>query len=105
MSVLLVATKIFLQISVTYFTKSTLSTFSSKKLQFFVDRYKELLYYHAHNLITGDEEKSKCTSLAKRAFIMVQEGAGGDIEDGLGADGLRCWHLGRPGAPVTVLEY
>ena len=36
---------------------------------------------------------------------MVQEGAGGDIEAGLGADGLRCWHLGRPGAPVTVLEY
>lgn len=36
---------------------------------------------------------------------MVQEGAGGYIEDGLGADGLRCLHLGRPGAPVTVLEY
>ena len=53
----------------------------------------------------GDEEKSKCTSLAKRAFVMVQEGAGCDIEDGLGADGLRCMHLGRPGAPVTVLEY
>ena len=53
----------------------------------------------------GDEEKSKCTSLAQRAFVMVQEGAGGDIEDGLGADGLRCMHLGRPGAPVTVLEY
>lgn len=31
---------------------------------------------------------------------MVQEGAGGDIEDGLGADGLRCMHLGRPGAPL-----
>lgn len=44
-------------------------------------------------------------SLAKRAFVMVQEGAGGDIEDGLGADGLRCMHLGRPGAPVIVLEY
>ena len=28
---------------------------------------------------------------------MVKEGAGGDIEDGLGADGLRCMHLGRPG--------
>ena len=53
----------------------------------------------------GNEEKSKCTSLTKRAFVMVQEGAGGDVEDGLGADGLRCMHLGRPGAPVTVLEY
>ena len=94
-----------MQISVTCFTKSTLSPFPTKKLQFFVDSYKELLYYHAHNLITRNEEKSKCTSLAKRAFVMVQEGAGGDIEDGLGADGLRCMHLGRPGAPVTVLEY
>ena len=64
-----------------------------------------MLYHFAHNLITGDEEKSTCTSLAKRAFILVREGAGGDIEDGLGADGLRCMHLGRPGAPVTVLEY
>ena len=70
-----------------------------------VNVYKRQLYYHIHNLITGNEEKSKCTSLAKRAFVMVQEGAGGDIEDGLGADGLRCMHLGRPGAPVTVLEY
>lgn len=94
-----------MQISVTCFTKSALHIFSMRKLQFFVDSYKELLYYHAHNLITGDEEKSKCTSLAKRAFAMVQEGAGGDIEDGLGADGLRCMHLGHPGAPVTVLEY
>lgn len=92
-------------ISVIYFTKSALYTFLTRKLQLFIDSYKELLYYHAYNLITGDEEKSKCTSLAKRAFVTVQEGAGGDIEDGLGADGLRCWHLGRPGAPVTVLEY
>lgn len=92
-------------ISVTCFTKSLTSPFFTRKLQLFVDSYKELLYYHAHNLIMGDEEKSKCTSLAKRAFVTVQEGAGGDIEDGLGADGLRCWHLGRPGAPVTVLEY
>lgn len=105
MSVLLAATKIFLQISVTYFTKSLTSLFSTRKLQLFVDSYKELLYYHAHNLIMGDEEKSKCTSLAQRALVMVQEGAGGDIEDGLGADGLRCLHLGRSGAPVTVLEY
>ena len=91
--------------SVTCFTKSLTSPFFTRKLQLFVDNYKELLYYHVHNLITGNEEKSKCTSLAKRAFVMVQEGAGGDIEDGLGADGLRCMHLGRPGAPVTVLEY
>lgn len=77
-----------MQISVTYFTKSALYTFPTRKVQFFVDSYKELLYYHAHNLITGDEEKSKCTSLAKRASILVQGGAGGDIEDGLGADGL-----------------
>lgn len=95
----------FPAISVIYFTQSALYTFLTRKLQLFIDSYKELLYYHAHNLITGDEEKSKCTSLAKRAFVTVQEGAGGDIEDGLGADGLRCLHLGRPGAPVTVLEY
>ncbi len=94
-----------ISISVTCFTKISISPFSTIKLQLFVDSYKELLYYHAHNLITGDEEKSKCTSLAKRAFVTVQEGAGGDIEDGLGADGLRCMHLGRPGAPVIVLEY
>lgn len=94
-----------MQISVTYFTKSALYTFSTRKVQIFIDSYKELLYYHAYNLITGNEEKSKCTSLVKRAFVMVQEGAGGDIEDGLGADGLRCMRLGRPGAPVTVLEY
>lgn len=82
-----------ISISVTYFTKISISSFSMRKLQLFVDSYKELLYYHAHNLITGDEEKSKCTSLAKRAFVTVQEGAGGDIEDGLGADGLRCWRI------------
>ena len=94
-----------MQICVTYFTKSALYTFLTRKLQLFIDSYKELLYYHAHNLITGDEEKSKCTSLAKRAFILVREGAGGDIEDGLGADWLSRVRLGRPGAPVTVLEY
>lgn len=92
-------------ISVTCFTKISVFSFFTRKLQLFIDSYKELLYYYAHKLITGDEEKSKCTSLAKRAFILVREGAGGDIEDGLGADGLRCMHLGRPGAPVTVLEY
>ncbi len=36
---------------------------------------------------------------------MVEERAEGGIEDGLGADGLRCSHLGRPGAPVTAPEY
>ncbi|WP_440442939.1 hypothetical protein [Phascolarctobacterium succinatutens] len=82
-----------ISISVTYFTKISISSFSMKKLQLFVDSYKELLYYHAHNLIMGDEEKSKCSSLAQRAFVMVQEGAGGDIEDGLGADWLRCWRI------------
>ena len=92
-------------ICVTYFTKSALSPFFTRKLQLFIDSYKELLYYHAHNLIMGDEEKSKCTSLAQRAFVTVLEGAGGDIEDCLGADGLSCLHLGRPVAPVTVLEY
>ena len=71
----------------------------------FVDKFSQMLYYHAHNLIMGDEEKSKYTSLAKRAFVMVQEGAGGDIEDGLGADWLSRVRLGRPGAPVIVLEY
>lgn len=92
-------------ISVTYFTKSALYTFPTRKLQLFIDSYKELLYYHAHSLILSDEEKSTCTSLVKRAFILVREGAGGDIEDGLGADWLSRVRLGRPGAPVTVLEY
>lgn len=64
-----------------------------------------MLYYLAHSLILSDEEKSTCTSLAKRAFIWVREGAGGDIEDGLGADWLSRSRLGRPGAPVIVLEY
>ena len=92
-------------ISVTYFTKSALYTFLTRKLQLFIDSYKELLYYHAYSLILSDEEKSTCTSLAKRAFILVREGAGGDIEDGLGADWLSRVRLGRPGAPVIVLEY
>lgn len=64
-----------------------------------------MLYHFAHNLITGDEEKSKCMSLAKRAFILAREGADGDIEDGLGANWLSRSRLGRPGAPVIVLEY
>ena len=48
-----------------------------------------MLYHFAHSLILSDEEKSTCTSLAKRALILVREGAGGDIEDGLGADWLK----------------
>ena len=64
-----------------------------------------MLYHFAHSLILSDEEKSTCTSLAKRALILVREGAGGDIEDGLGADWLSRVRLGRPGAPVIVLEY
>lgn len=64
-----------------------------------------MLYHFAHNFITSDEEKSTCTSLAKRAFILVREGAGGDIEDGLGADWLSRSRLGRPGAHVIVLAY
>lgn len=92
-------------ISVTYFTKISVFPFFTRKLQLFVDSYKELLYYHAYSLILSDEEKSTCTSLAKRAFILVREGAGGDIEDGLGADWLSRSRLGRPGAPVIVLEY
>lgn len=64
-----------------------------------------MLYHFAHSLILSDEEKSTCTSLAKRALILVREGAGGDIEDGLGADWLSRLWLGRPGAPVIVLEY
>lgn len=59
-----------------------------------------MLYHFAHSLILSDEEKSTCTSLAKRAFILVREGAGGDIEDGLGADWLSRVRLDRPGAPL-----
>lgn len=55
--------------------------------------------------ISSDEEKSTLGSLAQRASILVQGGTGDLAEDGLGADWLRCMHLGRPGAPVTVLEY
>jgi len=64
-----------------------------------------MLYHLAHSLITSDEKKSKHTCLAQRDPSVVQGGAGGGAEDGLGADWLRCVHLGRPGAPVTVLEY
>ena len=77
-------------------------------LTIFVDDVWLLLYYHAHSLILSDEEKSKRTSLAQRASILVQGGARGGVEDGLGADGLNCLlrrSLGRPGAPVIVLEY
>ena len=64
-----------------------------------------MLYHFTRSLILSDEEKSTCTSLAKRTFILVREGAGGDIEDGLGTDWLSRVRLGRPGAPVIVLEY
>ena len=77
-------------------------------LTIFVDDVWLLLYYLAHSLILSDEEKSKRTSLAQRASILVQGGARGGVEDGLGADGLNCLlrrSLGRPGAPVIVLEY
>ena len=36
---------------------------------------------------------------------MVQESAENFAEDGLGADWLNLDSLGRPGAPVIVLEY
>ena len=35
----------------------------------------------------------------------MQESAGNFAEDGLGADWLNLDSLGRPGAPVIVLEY
>ena len=38
----------------------------------------------------SDDKKSSQASLAQRASIMVQGGAGGSDEDGLGADWLRC---------------
>ncbi len=71
----------------------------------FVDSYGAMLYYLAHSLILSDEKKSKHACLAQRDPSVVQGGAGGCAEDGLGADWLRCLHLGRPGAPVTVPEY
>ena len=86
----------------------TKSAYFVIKVQKLVDGIKFLLYHLAHSLIVSDEEKSKRQSLAQRASIMVQGGARDGVEDGLGADGLNCpskRHLGRPGAPVTVLEY
>ena len=83
---------------------STICKFFTK----IVDAMNILRYHLAHSLILSDEEKSKRRSLAQRASILVQGGARGGVEDGLGADGLNCllWRsLGRPGAPVTVLEY
>ena len=83
---------------------STICKFFTKT----VDVMNILRYHLAHSLIVSDEEKSKRQSLAQRASIMVQGGARDGVEDGLGADGLNCpskRHLGRPGAPVTVLEY
>ena len=86
----------------------TKSAYFVIKVQKLVDGIKILLYHLAHSLIVSDEEKSKRQSLAQRASIMVQGGARDGVEDGLGADGLNCLlrrSLGRPGAPVTVLEY
>ena len=83
---------------------STICKFFTK----IVDAMNILLYHQAHSLIVSDEEKSKCSSLAQRASILVQGGARGGVEDGLGADGLNYLSkrsLGCPGAPVTVLEY
>ncbi len=77
----------------------------TRNVTIFVDIYLRVLYHLAHSLILSDEKKSKCAMLAQRASTMVKGGAAGDIEDGLGADWLRCLHLGRPGAPVIVLEY
>ena len=53
-----------------------------------------LRYHLAHSLIVSDEEKSKRTSLAQRVSILVQGGARGGVEDGLGADGLNYLYLG-----------
>ena len=53
-----------------------------------------MLYHLAHSLILSDEEKSKRQSLAQRASILVQGGARGGVEDGLGADGLNYLNLG-----------
>lgn len=83
---------------------STICKFFTKT----VDVMNILRYHLAHSLILSDEEKSKRTSLAQRASILVQGGARGGVEDGLGADGLNYLSkrsLGCPGAPVTVLEY
>ena len=65
---------------------STICKFFTK----IVDAMNILRYYLAHSLILSDEEKSKRTSLAQRASILVQGGARGGVEDGLGADGLSC---------------
>ena len=43
--------------------------------------------------------------MTQRALVLVQKGADELAEDGLGADWLKCISLGRPGAPVIVLEY
>ena len=83
---------------------STICKFFTK----IVDVINILRYHLAHSLILSDEEKSRRTSLAQRASILVQGGARGGVEDGLGADGLNYLSkrsLGCPSPPVTVLEY
>jgi hypothetical protein len=49
---------------VTSFTKKLVLSFSTRNVTNFVDGFSQMLDHLAHNLITGDEEKSKCTSLA-----------------------------------------
>ena len=64
---------------------STICKFFTK----IVDAMNILRYHLAHSLILSDEEKSKRTSLAQRVSILVQGGARGGVEDGLGADWLK----------------
>ena len=63
------------------------------------------MYIFTHKFKLSDEKKSKQKEMLQRAFVMVQESAGNFAEDGLGADWLNLDSLGRPGAPVIVLEY
>ena len=63
------------------------------------------MYIFTHKFKLSDEKKSKQKEMLQRAFKLVQESAGNFAEDGLGADWLNLDSLGRPGAPVIVLEY
>lgn len=63
------------------------------------------MYIFTHKFKLSDEKKSKQKEMLQRAFTMVQESAENFAEDGLGADWLNLDSLGRPGAPVIVLEY
>lgn len=73
--------------------------------KFFVDISGKWLYIFTHKFKLSDEKKSKQKRMPQRAFAMVQGSAGNFAEDGLGADWLNLDSLGRPGAPVIVLEY